>query len=306
MSGKLTRIKQAFSICIIICFVATGCNILKPNSQKDEESIKRKNLPKALSQMINETDEIIRDLEDTREKRARQIREKENPSKERIPDEQKKQQEEQAEPAQQMQEQEKEGRDKQEEGQGGEQAQGQGTQTTEPTPEPIPEPDWNKLESLAESLNEQWNNYEPVAKSDGAMDETMKNFENQLITLTEQIMARNEENTLTAAVSLYSYFPDYLKLYSHDQPPEIKQLIGLTRKIILYGQKNKWEETKPLLDQMKKAWQEAKTKMKKPDDMLNKRIEAAISDFQFVVSEKKINMARIKGNILINNLDQVE
>ena len=55
-----------------------------------------------------------------------------------------------------------------------------------------------------------------------------------------------------------------------------------------------------------KAWQEAKTKMKKPDDMLNKRIEAAISDFQFVVSEKKINMARIKGNILINNLDQVE
>ena len=187
-----------------------------------------------------------------------------------------------------------------------EQAQGQGTQTTEPTPEPIPEPDWNKLESLAESLNEQWNNYEPVAKSDGAMDETMKNFENQLITLTEQIMARNEENTLTAAVSLYSYFPDYLKLYSHDQPPEIKQLIGLTRKIILYGQKNKWEETKPLLDQMKKAWQEAKTKMKKPDDMLNKRIEAAISDFQFVVSEKKINMARIKGNILINNLDQVE
>ena len=58
-----------------------------------------------MSQMINETDEIIRDLEDTREKRARQIREKENPSKERIPDEQKKQQEEQAEPAQQMQEQ---------------------------------------------------------------------------------------------------------------------------------------------------------------------------------------------------------
>jgi len=318
MSGKYKLVKLVFSICIILCLIATGCNILKSNDQKEEESTKRKNPPKALTQMVNETDGIIRDLEDVKEKRARQLREKKSPSKERIPEDQQKQQEKTEDQTQLMQGQEQESQDKQQESQKSEQetqVQQQGQQEQqeqqkqqpdEQAPEPIPEPDWNKLESLAESLNEQWNNYEPSAKSDGAMDETIKAFERQLITLTEQIMARNEDNTLTAAVSLYSYFPDFLKLYAHDQPPEIKQLIGLTRKIILLGQQDKWEETKPFLDQMKKAWQEAKTKMKKNDAMLNKKIEAAINDFQLVVSEKKINITRIKGNILIKNLDQVE
>ena len=46
--------------------------------------------------------------------------------------------------------------------------------------------------------------------------------------------------------------------------------------------------------------------MKKPDQKLNSKIEAALNDFQYVVNEKKINLARIKGNILIKNLDQVE
>jgi hypothetical protein len=46
--------------------------------------------------------------------------------------------------------------------------------------------------------------------------------------------------------------------------------------------------------------------MKKPDKDLNNKIDAAIYDFSFVVTEKKINLAKIKGNILIKDLEQVE
>ena len=131
-----------------------------------------------------------------------------------------------------------------------------------PTAQPVPQPD-GTLESTVEGLNELWNSYEPLARSEG-LRETIKGFDDQLMALTEQIMARNEEKTLLAANTLYLYYPDFLKLYSHNQPPEVKQIKGLTRQILTYGQQDRWEDTKPLLDQMKKAWQEAKTKMKNP------------------------------------------
>ncbi len=294
----------------------TGCNILRSPSPKEDEGDKKKNPPKSLTQMEEQTDGIIQGIEDVQQRRAQQIREEKHPSKESKPKTQLEEKPGQQNQGQQMsqeqgqaQGQEQEGQQANQEQQQGQQQGGQQTspaQQPEAKPKPIPEPDWNKLESTVETLHEQWNSYEPYARADGAMNETISNFEKQLISLAEQIMARNEEKTLTAANTLYSYFSDFLKLYAHNQPPEITELRGLTRQIIQYGQQEKWIETKPLIDKMKESWQDAKTKMKKPDQMLNSKIEAALNDFQYVVNEKKINLARIKGNILVKNLDQVE
>ncbi len=301
MTDKVYKLMKATFIFIIAIMFFTGCNILRPGSPK-EENQNKKNPPKPLTQMELDTDKMIQDLEEVRDKRAKLEREQQHPSKEES--QQTKQQEQQG----QQQSQQGGGQEEKEQQGKGEQQGQQEQQKQEPqqTQQPIPAPDWSKLEDTSESLHENWNAYEPKAKADGAMSETMKSFEDQLNALTEQIMARNEEKTLIAANSLYSHYPEFLKLYSHNQPPEVKEVRSLTRQILLYGQQDKWEETKPLLDQMKKAWQEAKTKMKKQDKELNSKIEAAMHDFNYVVTEKKINLARIKGNILIKNLEQVE
>ena len=250
--------------------------------------------------MEQDTDNMIRDLESVRERRAKREREEQHPSKEEKPRQEAEKEQEQ-EPQEEQQGQQNETQQQ-------EQSKNKKEQKQEPqqTPEPIPVPDWTELESTMESLHESWNTYEPKAKSDGAMSETIKSFEEQLIALTEQIMARNEEKTVVAANALYSHYPEFLKLYSHNQPPEVKEVKSLTRQIILYGQQGKWEETKPLLEKMKPAWQEAKVKIKKPDKDLNSKIDAALYDFNYVVTAKKINVAKIKGDILINNLEQVE
>lgn len=304
MIDKVCRLIKSTFVFIIVIMFFTGCNILRPESSKEEEN--KKNPPKPLTQMEQDTDKIIQDLEETRDKRAKLEREQQHPSKEQP--RQTAQQEQQQE---QQSQQEKGQEQKDQQGESEQQGQKQGQQEQqkqEPkqTQPPIPVPNWSELEDMSETLHESWNAYEPKAKADGAMSETMKSFEDQLIVLTEQIIARNEEKTLIAANSLYSHYPEFLKLYSHNQPPEVKEVRSLTRQILLYGQQDKWEETKPLLDQMKKAWQEAKTKMKKQDKELNSKIEAAMHDFNYVITEKKINLARIKGKILIKNLEQVE
>ncbi|NLA84538.1 MAG: hypothetical protein GX854_08495 [Clostridiales bacterium] len=271
--------KYILCLSMITIMLLTSCNMLGSEPSKDkEEGFNKKKPPKALTQMERELDEIIKNLESVRDERARLLREQEHPSKTS-----------QSEAQQQVQTQNKE-----------QQNDNKNTQHSDP------KPDWNSLEKTIETLHEHWNSFEPSARMDGAMNETIKEFGKQLINLTEQIIARNEKKTMVAATNLYSSLPDFLKLYDHNQPPEIKEVIGLVRLIIIYGQQEKWEETKPLLKQIKEAWQEAKTKMKKPDEMLNKRIESAINDFQLVVAEKKNDIAKIKGNIIIKSLDQLE
>ncbi len=321
MLKKCAKRNLKVFICLLIVTAMTSCTMLRPPGSKEDESDKKKNPPKSLTQMEEQTDGIIQGIEDVQQKRGQQMREEKHPSKESKPETQQQEKPGQENQGQQLsreqgqvqeqgqeQGQEQEGQQNQEQQQGQQQGgqQNPPAQQPESTPKPIPEPNWNELESTVETLHEQWNSYESSAKADGAMNETISNFEKQLISLTEQIMARNEEKTLTAANTLYSYFSDFLKLYAHNQPPEITELRGLTRQIIQYGQQEKWIETKPLLEKMKESWQDAKTKMKKPDQKLNSKIEAALNDFQYVVNEKKINLARIKGNILIKNLDQVE
>ena len=85
MTRKYPGKKPVFLICIIFALFITGCNMLRPTAPK-EESEKKKNPPKALTQMEKETDGIIQDLEEVQEKRAKQLREIENPSKERPPE----------------------------------------------------------------------------------------------------------------------------------------------------------------------------------------------------------------------------
>lgn len=261
MSTKFIKFSKLLILVLILCITFAGCSLFRPPAPKSEETQQKKEPPKPLTQMEQDTDGMIKSIQDVQKKRAKQQREQMQPSKSEEPP---------------------------------------------PSPPPMPEPDWTKLETTVETLHVRWNAFEPLARSEDVSTEVIDSFEQQLIVLTEQIMARNEENTLVAANKLYSHFPDFLNLYKHNQPPEVKEAKSLARQIVMYGQQDKWDESKTMLEDMKKAWQSAKTSMTKSDKNLNKRIDAAIIDFSYVVGEKKKNLAQLKGDILIDNLDQIK
>ena len=293
MSTKFMKFSKLLILVLILCITFAGCGLFRPSAPKSKDTQQKKEPPKSLTQMEEATDSMIKSLQDVQKKRAKQQREQMQPSKSEEP------------------------KKEQGQGQGQSQGQSQGSQGQSqgqspspppppPSPPPLPEPNWAKLETTAESLHVKWNSFEPLARSEDASTETIDSFEKQLIVLTEQIMARNEENTLIAANKLYSHYPIFLKLFMHKQPPEVKEAKYLARQIVMYGQQDKWDESKTMLGDMKKAWQNAKTSMTKSDKNLNKRIDAAIIDFSYVVGEKKKNLTQLKGDILINNLDQIK
>lgn len=131
-------------------------------------------------------------------------------------------------------------------------------------------------------------------------------FKERLNVLSEVAESENVDRVLQEANTLYGYYSHFFNLYKHHAPPEIKILKSLTRQIMLNGENQNWTNTDKLLEQMQAIWLTAKSRMENADIALNEKIDCAIDDLASVAKNKKSLLVRLKGGILLQNLDQVK
>lgn len=266
---------------------------------QNEQQQEKKDPPSALTEMEKETDNMIQQIQKIRDQRAQMVRQQTSSSQEqnggdKSQKEQQKSNQEGQKQGQQKQEQQKQGQQKQQK------SQNQGVQQTQLTI------NWQDFEKRIKALNELWNSYEPQAKKDGAPDVLISQFENQLNTLTSTIMARKEGEILAAANGLYQYYPQFFNLYRHKASPEIKEIKYYLQEILINAEAGKWEDAAALLASMEKAWQTTKSRMQKPNHELNAIIDHAIQDFLQVVKQKDLQLVKLKGEILLKNVEKVK
>ncbi|WP_252228226.1 hypothetical protein [Caldicoprobacter algeriensis] len=284
---------------ILLILSSTSCSrMLGQNNNKqqgqNEQQQQKKDLPSALTEMEKETDNMIQQIQKIRDQRAQMVRQQTSASQKHNGGNKSQQEQQKSNQRPQKQGQQKQGQQKQQK------SQNQDVQQTQLTI------NWQDFEKRIKALNELWNSYEPQAKKDGAPDVLISQFEKQLNTLTSTIMARNEEETLVAANGLYQYYPQFFNLYRHKAPPEIKEIKYYLQEIVINAEAGKWEDAAALLENMEKAWQTAKSRMQKPDHELNERIDHAMQDFSQVVKQKDLQLVKIKGEILLKNVEKVK
>lgn len=290
------------AIISVIILIFTGCGRLIKNPEEEKKTQDAKKYPPGtLTQMVDVTEKIINDIVQVRAEKESLEREKEHPPGEQIQN--KKQQE-----GDEKQKDDGLNNDNQSQDKQNKQGQDKKTQDKEEKKqqEKIPQVDWKSLEKSAKKLHTNWNDFEVSARENKADNQAIEDFKEQLNTLSEQIMARNEENTLIAANKLYSYYSIFLNLYKHMQPPEVKKVKYLIRQIIINGQREQWDETVTLLKDMENIWEIAKARMIKPNKTVNSRIDLGIKDFSAVAKQQKIDLVKIKGDILLKNLDEIK
>ena len=298
MVQKLGRKTLVVMLAIILLILSsTSCSrMLGQNNNKqqgqNEQQQQKKDPPSALTEMEKETDNMIQQIQKVRDQRTQMVRQQMNASQKENNDEQGNQGQQKSNQSGQKQGQQQQGKQQKN--------QNQDVQQTQLTI------NWQDFEKRIKAVNELWNNYEPQAKKDGAPDVLISQFEKQLNTLTSTIMARNEEETLVAANGLYQYYPQFFNLYRHKAPPEIKEIKYYLQEIVINAEAGKWEDAAALLENMEKAWQTAKSRMQKPDHELNERIDHAMQDFSQVVKQKDLQLVKIKGEILLKNVEKVK
>jgi len=291
-----------FIFAIILLLSLTACGQifkrLQENVEGETKKQEKKEVPEVLKKMQENTEKIISEIQKVKDERAKIARQEDDAAQSENEKQGKSnQQESTGEEKKQDSSSEANKGDKEEKKQDKGQSEKQGAQ---------PQVKWPEFEKTIEEFHVLWNDYEVQAKEDGASSEHIKAFEEKLNALTEQIMAHNEEKTLIAANSLYRYFPYFLNLYKHNAPPETEEMKYYIEEILILAQQEKWEETKPLMDDLEKAWLKCKARMEKQDKQVNAKIDAALEDLKEVLPMKNLSLLKFKANILKNNVNDIK
>ncbi|HHT62759.1 MAG: hypothetical protein ACOX4H_06830 [Bacillota bacterium] len=165
--------------------------------------------------------------------------------------------------------------------------------------------DWAKEEKSIKNIHKKWNSLEVDIVKAGAADSLIQEFEINLDNLTNQVMARSIMGTQKAANELYGSIVKIAALYQTDNPPPADMLKYFTQKSLLAIEEYNWAEAASNNQNLKKQWEKVKTLMGKEGARLNTQMDYAISDFGQSIGKKNKDVAKIKGEILLSNIEKI-
>lgn len=318
--AKFNKKNTVSAIFIIILLLAlfTGCSEIFGKSgenQSKQNQEQKKSPPKTLISLENTTESMYKDIQEVIDKRAEEQQEQQQHDKQEKEQQPDKQQEEQQSNQQQQNSEEQQKQDdasNEKKPLEGEQKNQQDStekeqeQKQDKKQDKYTSIDWNSMKENVEKLQNSWSNYASVAMKDGASNEIIREYENQLDLLTTKVMERQEESLLNAVNDLYKYYPKFLDLYRHQAPPNLKEMKYYIRKIIIESQADQWAESNQALDAIKQAWETAKARMEKPDQDTNQKVQTALDSFSRSVQQKNKHLVKLKGEIFINILEEVK
>ena len=299
---------------LLIFTSGVGCNKIfrRPKEQESKQSQdQKKSPPKILVSLENTTETMIKSIQEVMEKRAEATKE-EKPEKQGESNQEKGNQgdKKQEDKSGDKEGDKSEGKEKQEEKKpeegGGNNQQKQESQGSKETQSKTESLDWKRMQKNVEKLQKSWSDYVNMALKDGASNDLVKGYESQLDILTTKVMEEQEESLLDTANDLYRYYPKFFDLYKHKAPPNIKDMKYHIRKIIIDGEQSQWAETPKSMDDIKQAWDIAKSRMDKPDRDINRRVETAIDSFSRSVKQQNTHLVKLKGNILMDMLEEIK
>lgn len=212
---------------------------------------------------------------------------------------------------------EEEERAQQQQGGGGQQGGGQGAgeggaqETFNPYQEPRAIEEkitkmWEETNGQIKELHTQWNEYRPMAVKDGAPEFAVKSFQSDINKAAVEGEKKKPEVTLEHINNATKYIADFKELYKTNPPPDIERLKYFVREAHLKAVKDGWEEAKKNADQAKSAWDRAKTRVKKDDMDKATRLDLSIADFIQAVESEEANLVKIKMDIIMQNIEDME
>ncbi|MGI6487321.1 MAG: hypothetical protein GX964_10250 [Syntrophomonadaceae bacterium] len=163
----------------------------------------------------------------------------------------------------------------------------------------------NEIKSL-KKIHENWNMVEPEAIKAGLTTTARDNFEQTLNVLTQEINQHRVEGTLFAAITLYGHYADISQLFSTPIPAEFFRVkYEIMNSNALVG-KREWETARTHAARSLEHWGHLKVQAEGIEPKLLSRTEFSLHDFDQAVTKKQAEVAMIKGEIVMKNLQNME
>jgi len=102
------------------------------------------------------------------------------------------------------------------------------------------------------------------------------------------------------------YIADFKELYKTNPPPDIERLKYFVRETNIKAVQGDWDGAERNAKEAKEAWDRAKTRVKKDDMDKATRLDMSVTDFNQVVASRDANLLKIKMDIIMNNIEDME
>ncbi|ATW24823.1 hypothetical protein [Candidatus Formimonas warabiya] len=165
--------------------------------------------------------------------------------------------------------------------------------------------DWSKEEKAMENIHKKWNSLETSAVKAGAADSLIEAFETDLDRLTGEIMKKSILGTRNAANELYGNSTKIAKLYQTNNPPDVDMMKYFTRKSLLNMEEDQWEGARKSVQDLETQWDKVKPMMDEKTAKLIAPTDYSIHDFARSIEQKNKDVAQIKGEIVLTNIDRL-
>ncbi|HHV59913.1 MAG TPA: hypothetical protein GXX49_06435 [Clostridiaceae bacterium] len=278
----------------LLIFLFTGCSQNKQNPEMQRQSAKdsgeNEDPPEQLKEIEKKIEKMFKDLTSLA-KGGGNVQQGQNQAQEQ---------------GQKEQGQEQQGqKSEQEQGQGQGQDQGHGQKDQQGQEQQVQDP-WKEISAGIHEIHVQWNSLIPVAAKKGASNKLIEDFSNALNDLTVKTAERNLEESLIFCSRFYSFIPDFYSLYKTKVSPEIKRIRHFSRNAVLLAGKGDWGQASLDVSSAKASWSLFKNSIKPEQQESANKIDYSIYEFEKVVNDKNLLLTEIKGNILLDNLENLE
>jgi hypothetical protein len=287
---------KCFIIFLIVLISTVGCKMDKKEESKIEKIEKA---PDSLSEVSEGIQEILKDIEiiekvidgtDTEDAKAKVQKEKEV----------------------EKEEEETQDKDKQE-------TQDKGKNESENKTEsqnkekPIEKDEklleqWEKVDKKIKEVHEKWNTYQPESVKKGATTDKTDKFGESVNSLTKSIERRDIKDIYNFASESMLNLKPIFDLYRDEIKGDINKLKYITYQSYLKFMDDKVTQSVSLLNEAQEDIEKIKLKVEKKDskiDVLGK-LELSIRDMSKSLRLKSINLIRIKKDIIIKNLEELD
>lgn len=167
---------------------------------------------------------------------------------------------------------------------------------------------WESIEKEIKSVHEKWNSYESKEIKKGIPTETIDLFRNSLNKLTKSIENKNVMEIYDfASQSLFNLNPLF-EVYKDEIKGDINKLKYHTYRVYLLSLKNETNNANEILKNSEQVINLIRSKLEEDNKKLEllERVNISINDMEKALGENSIKLNRIKKDIVIKNLEELE
>ncbi|NLO24929.1 MAG: hypothetical protein GX114_02150 [Clostridiales bacterium] len=167
---------------------------------------------------------------------------------------------------------------------------------------------WEDTLKTVEDTHKQWNDYESTAVKDNARSDSIIRFENYLNTLTVAVNQRDPLAVMDEANGMLLIAADFLALYRNNPDSEVARVRHYVQQACIDARLDRWAQARQSVSSARQSVEklEQKAGLGEEDKGLIDKLRLSIDNLGNAMEDRDLDLLKIKKDIALTNLDEVE